>query len=86
LRLRWASATGIPSTVRRVCVGFAHVLPASTAVAVPVFPGAVDAAQSMLTLAGHVMTGAVTSVIVMICTQVDAFPHPSVAVQVLVIT
>ena len=54
-------------------------------VALPLADADVSEAQSIETSAGHVMTGASVSVTVMVCTQVDELPQPSVAVKVLAI-
>src|SRR5512133_136487 len=51
----------------------------SVAVAVPVFAGNVDSSQLMVTANGQVITGAVTSTTVIVCTQVLALPQLSVA-------
>ena len=40
------------------------------------------ALQAMVILSGQVMIGAILSVLVMVCAQVDLFPQASVAVQV----
>ena len=57
----------------------------SSAVAVPVAAGKVLVAHSMVILSGQVSTGAVESSTVITCTHVVLLPHPSAAVQVLVI-
>src|ERR1051325_8817041 len=54
----------------------------SVALAAPVADGNVLVPHSTVTLSGHVMTGGVVSRTVMVCTQVDALPHGSVARQV----
>src|SRR5688572_31323309 len=55
----------------------------SVAVAVPVFAGAVLSVQLMVTFCGHVIVGAVSSVIKIICIQMIKFPLLSVALHVL---
>ena len=54
----------------------------SVAAAVPVPAAAVDASHSTVTFAGHVMTGAVESTMVIVWLQLLLLPHASVAVQV----
>ena len=58
------------------------LLQSSEAVAEPVEPGSVEAAQSTLALAGQAMVGGVVSLMVMVCTQLATLPQASVAVQV----
>ena len=58
----------------------------SVAVATPVAVLVLLAWQFTVTLAGQVITGAVTSCTVIVCTQVLKLPVTSVAFQVLVIT
>ena len=52
----------------------------------PVLLGSVEAEQSMLASAGQVMAGPVVSVTVIVCTQLEELPQPSVAVHVRVMT
>src|SRR5207244_3091620 len=54
----------------------------SVAVAEPVVAGAVDAPHWSCLSAGEAITGAVVSTKTMCWTQVEEFPHPSVAFQV----
>ena len=57
----------------------------SVAVAVPVAVDVLSSWQFTVTLAGQVITGAVTSCTVIVCTQVLELPATSVAFHVLVI-
>ena len=57
-------------------------LQSSEAVAEPVEPGSVEAAQSTVASGGQVMVGAAVSLTVMVCTQLAELPQASVAVQV----
>jgi hypothetical protein len=57
---------------------------ASVAVANPVFAGRVLALHSIVILAGQRIIGGVLSFTTMIWMQVFEFPHPSCAIQVLV--
>ncbi len=61
------------------------VVQLSVAEAAPVFAGKLEASQLIVMLAGQVITGAVTSWMVIVCVQLLALPQPSVAVHVLVI-
>ena len=61
-------------------------LQSSVAVAVPVLAGSVEAEQSIVVLAGQLITGACVSVTVIVCVQVLELPQLSVAVQVRVMT
>ena len=54
----------------------------SEAVAEPVEPGSVKAAQSTVASGGQVMVGAAVSLTVMVCRQLAELPQSSVAVQV----
>ena len=56
------------------------------AVAVPVLDGKIGSWQFIVTLAGQVITGGVTSWMVMVWMQVEELPQASVAVHVRVIT
>jgi hypothetical protein len=63
----------------------AEIAPVQASVAVSVTLAGTSVAQATFTVAGAVgTTGAVTSWIVMVCVAVAAFPHTSVAVQVLI--
>ena len=57
----------------------------SVAVALPVLEGSLDSLQLIVTSVGQLITGAVTSCTVIVCTQLDELLQLSVAVQVLVI-
>ena len=57
----------------------------SVAVAVPVFAGKVLAVHSIVSEAGHVMTGGVLSSTIIVCVHVLLLPQSSVAVHVLTI-
>src|SRR5204863_7532552 len=57
----------------------------SVAVAVPVAPDVLLSWQFTVAFAGYVITGAVTSCTVIVCTQVDLLPDGSVAFHVLVL-
>src|SRR4051812_19919840 len=61
-------------------------LQSSVAVALPVLLGSEESVQAMVRSAGSVITGAVVSVTVMVCTPVLLLPQLSSAVQVRVIT
>ena len=54
----------------------------SKAVAEPVEPGSVEAAQSTVASGGQVMVGAAVSLTVMVCRQLAELPQASVAIQV----
>ena len=47
----------------------------SVAVASPVVFGRLSVSQSIVKFIGHVITGAVVSTTVMICSQLELFPH-----------
>ena len=78
-----AQAPGVVTSAK-VITGAGSQL--SVAVAVPRVAGVIGSWQLMVTLAGQVISGAVISCTVMVCTQVDTLLQLSVAVQVLVIT
>ena len=61
-------------------------LQASIALAEPVLLGSVEAEQSRLAFGGQVITGPVVSLTVIVCTQLEELPQPSVAVHVRVMT
>ena len=71
-----------PAAVLSLCVIAGAVSQLSEAVADPVAPGAVEVPHSTVTFAGHVMTGAVLSTTLIVCTQVAVLPHSSFAVNV----
>ena len=83
--MTWLPAQ-LPAAVTSLCVTLATPLQSSTAVAVPVSAGTVEAVQSTVLLAGQVIVGGCVSVTVMVCVQLEALPQLSVAVQVRVIT
>jgi hypothetical protein len=76
----------LPGVVLSLCVMLATPLQSSTAVAVPVSAGAVEAVQSTVLLAGQVIAGGCVSVTVMVCVQLLELPQLSVAVQVRMMT
>src|SRR5690606_3836181 len=57
-------------------------LQSSVAVAIPVLSTSVDSMQLTVASSGTVSSGATSSTMVMICSQVEVLPHSSVAVQV----
>src|SRR6185436_5701425 len=83
--MTWLPAQ-LPGALTSLCVIEATPLQSSVAVAVPVLLGSVEAAQSIVVLAGQTMVGACVSVTVIVCGQLVELPQLSVAVQVRVMT
>ena len=69
----------------QVIVMFAGSAQLSVAVALPVPAGVLSSSQLIVTSAGQVMTGRVTSCTVMVCMHSLKLPGRSVAIQVRVI-
>src|SRR5687768_3680307 len=72
----------LPGTVLSVKVTTGAGSQLSVAVALPVLLGSVEAEQSIVVSAGQLITGAVVSTTLMVCTQLESLPQLSVAVQV----
>ncbi len=71
----------LPITTTSVDVT-ASVEQLSVAVAVPVLAGRVLAEQAIVTFTGHEIEGTTLSTTVMVCVQVEEFPHSSNAFHV----
>jgi len=86
VRLITLLSVQLPRTLTSVYVITGFAVQLSVAVANPVLAGSVDSVQLIVTFAGHVITGCVTSRKVMVCKHVLKFPQLSVALHVRVIT
>jgi ABC-type branched-subunit amino acid transport system permease subunit len=76
----------VPGTVLSLCVIAGVGSQLSVAVALPVATGSVEVLHWTVAGGGQVITGAVVSTTLMVCTQELLLPAQSVAVQVRVIT
>src|SRR5712671_6523243 len=83
--MMWLPAQA-PGVFASLCPMLATPLQLSIALAEPVLLGSVEAAQSTLAFGGQLISGPVVSLTVIVCTQLEELPQPSVAVQVRVIT